>query len=150
MDGDHTLTQCYAATEDVLHGLFKQLEQQNVSMESIILKTNMILPGVTCEPQASYRDISEATLKCLRQHVPAGVGGIAFLSGGQSPPLASARLNDIEIHYQQSFLPWPMSFLFARYSTTGVITLAWASQQYVCRSTCTFSSRTMRSSGTAR
>jgi fructose-bisphosphate aldolase, class I len=114
MDGDHTLTQCYAATEKVLHGLFQQLEQQNVNLQTLILKPNMILPGLTCEPQASYKEISEATLKCLRQNVPVAVGGIAFLSGGQSPQLASARLNDMEIHFQKSFLSWPISFSFAR------------------------------------
>lgn len=114
MEGDHTLAQCYDATEQVLHCLFQQFERQNVMLENIILKPNMILPGLTCEMQASYKDISQATLKCLRQNVPAAVGGIAFLSGGQSPKLASARLNDIEIHAQKSFLPWPISFSFAR------------------------------------
>jgi len=114
MDGDHTLAQCYVATEQVLHSLFQQFEQQNILLENIILKPNMILPALACEPQASYKEISEATLKCLRENVPAAVGGIAFLSGGQSPQLASARLNDIEIHCQKSLLPWPISFSFAR------------------------------------
>lgn len=114
MEGDHTLAQCYGATERVLHSLFQQLERQKVRLEWIILKPNMILPGLTCVPQAKDKEISEATLKCLRQNVPARVGGIAFLSGGQTPQLASARLNTMEIHYQKSFLPWPISFSFAR------------------------------------
>jgi fructose-bisphosphate aldolase class I len=114
MQGEHTLAQSYDATAQVLHGLFKQLEQQNVRLEHIILKPNMILPGLDNEHQSSYKQIGQATLKCLHQHVPSAVGGVAFLSGGQSPQLASARLNEIEIHFKHSFLPWPIGFSFAR------------------------------------
>jgi fructose-bisphosphate aldolase class I len=114
MDGDHTLAHCYNATEQVLERLFEHLEQQNVRLDCLILKPNMILPGLTCEHQPSLKDVSEATLRCLRLNVPSAMGGIAFLSGGQSPQLASARLNDMAIHFQQSLLAWPISFSFAR------------------------------------
>ena len=114
MEGEHTLTQCYTATEQVLHGLFQQLTYQDIRLEWIILKPNMILSGLTCEPQASQKEISDATLKCLRLLVPATVGGIAFLSGGQNPQLATSRLNELEKLCQHSLLPWPISFSFAR------------------------------------
>lgn len=114
MDGDHTLAQCYAATEQVLHDVFRQLEGQDISLEGIILKPNMILPGLQSKLQVNYQEISKATLKCLLQNVPASVGGIAFLSGGQSPQLASARLNNIIQLCQNSVLPWPIGFSFAR------------------------------------
>lgn len=114
MDGNHTLARCYTATEQVLQCVFQQLERYKVNLGGIILKPNMILPGLTHTPQASNKEIGIATLNCLRQNVPAGVGGIAFLSGGQSPQLASARLNQIEIMRQKSFLPWPISFSFGR------------------------------------
>jgi fructose-bisphosphate aldolase class I len=45
--------------------------------------------------------------------VPAAVPGIAFLSGGQSPELASARLNAMNVRFQ-SRLPWALAFSFAR------------------------------------
>jgi len=45
--------------------------------------------------------------------VPAAVPGIAFLSGGQSGELASARLNAMNIRFK-SRLPWALAFSFAR------------------------------------
>ena len=45
--------------------------------------------------------------------MPAAVGGIAFLSGGQSAPDASARLNAMHVRHGRQ-LPWPLAFSFAR------------------------------------
>ena len=47
------------------------------------------------------------------QAVPAAVPGIAFLSGGQSAELASARLNAMNVRFK-SKLPWELSFSFGR------------------------------------
>ena len=44
---------------------------------------------------------------------PAAVPGIAFLSGGQSGDLASARLNAMNDRFK-SKLPWALAFSFAR------------------------------------
>jgi fructose-bisphosphate aldolase class I len=45
--------------------------------------------------------------------VPAAIPAIAFLSGGQSPELASARLNAMNLRFK-SRLPWALAFSFAR------------------------------------
>jgi fructose-bisphosphate aldolase class I len=45
--------------------------------------------------------------------VPAAIPGIAFLSGGQSGELASARLNAMNVRFK-SRLPWAVAFSFAR------------------------------------
>jgi fructose-bisphosphate aldolase class I len=60
--------------------------------------------------------VAAATVKCLLRTVPAAVAGIAFLSGGQSAELASARLNAMNLIAQSSTsrLPWPLVFSFAR------------------------------------
>ena len=52
-------------------------------------------------------------VKCLLRAVPAAVPGIAFLSGGQSGELASARLNAMNVRFM-SRLPWALAFSFAR------------------------------------
>jgi fructose-bisphosphate aldolase, class I len=54
-----------------------------------------------------------ATVNCLLRAVPAAVPGIAFLSGGQSSALASARLNAMNVRFR-SRLPWALAFSFAR------------------------------------
>jgi fructose-bisphosphate aldolase class I len=60
--------------------------------------------------------VARATLACLRRIVPAAVAGIAFLSGGQSPELASARLNAMNLEHENSGgrSPWPLAFSFGR------------------------------------
>ena len=113
MIGNHTLERCFEVTEDVLHAVFLQLYKQDVLLEGIILKPNMILPGLTCLDQASVADVADATVKCLLRTVPAAVPGIAFLSGGQTSELASARLNAMNLRFR-SQLPWELAFSFAR------------------------------------
>jgi fructose-bisphosphate aldolase, class I len=61
-------------------------------LEGLILKSNMVLPGLTCPYQETVNGVAAATVQCLHEVVPAPYG-IAFLSGGQSGELASARLN---------------------------------------------------------
>ena len=84
MDGDHTLEQCRATTEEVLRTVFNQLNSQRVLLEGMILKPNMVLPGLTCPKQESVDEVANITVKSLWRTVPAAVPGIAFLSGGQS------------------------------------------------------------------
>lgn len=113
MDGDHDLARCFAVTEEVLRAVFAQLYAQRVLLEGVILKPNMVLPGRSAGEQASVDEVADATVKCLLQAVPAAVGGIAFLSGGQSGELAAARLNAMSVRFR-SRLPWPLAFSFAR------------------------------------
>ena len=113
MDGEHTLERCGEVTEDVLRTVFNQLYTQRVTLEGMLLKPNMVLPGLTCPRQETVDEVADATLKCLLRAVPAAVPGIAFLSGGQSGELASARLNAMNIRFQ-SRLPWALAFSFAR------------------------------------
>src|SRR5664280_378113 len=92
MDGEHTLDQCCEVTDKVLRTVFSELFAQRVMLEGMILKANMVLPGSACPKQESVDEVADATVKCLLRAVPAAVPGIAFLSGGQSAELASARL----------------------------------------------------------
>ncbi|MGA2725436.1 MAG: class I fructose-bisphosphate aldolase [Bryobacteraceae bacterium] len=113
MDGAHTMERCGEATEEVLRTVFNHLYIQGVTLEGMILKPNMVLPGLTCPKQEAVEEVADATVKCLLRAVPAAVPGIAFLSGGQSAELASARLNAMNVGFK-SRLPWALAFSFAR------------------------------------
>jgi len=113
MDGEHSLERCRKATEEALRNVFSQLNCQRVLLEGMILKPNMVLPGLSCPKQASVDEEADITVQSLLRTVPAAVPGIAFLSGGQSGELASARLNAMNIRFK-SRLPWALAFSFAR------------------------------------
>jgi fructose-bisphosphate aldolase class I len=116
MDGPQTLERCRAITEETLICVFDQLRAQNVMLEGMILKPNMVLPGLTCPTQATVEEVAAVTVQCLLRTVPAAVPGIAFLSGGQSAQLATARLNAMNViaKSQASRVPWTLAFSFAR------------------------------------
>ena len=113
MDGDHTLRRCDEVTEELLRTVFHELYTQRVMLEGMLLKPNMILPGLNCSQQESVDDVADATVNCFLRSVPAAVPGIAFLSGGQAAELASARLNAMNVRFEAR-MPWALAFSFSR------------------------------------
>jgi fructose-bisphosphate aldolase class I len=113
MDGDHSMERCEEVTTDVLRIVFEKLSEQRVMLEGMLLKPNMVVPGLKCPHQESIEEVADATVRCLLRTVPAAVPGIAFLSGGQSGELAAARLNAMNGRFK-SRLPWALAFSFAR------------------------------------
>jgi fructose-bisphosphate aldolase class I len=116
MAGEHTMERCREVTEETLHSVFNHLFTQRVMLEGMILKPNMVLPGLACGTQENVDVVAAATVKCLLRVVPAAVPGIAFLSGGQSGEQASARLNAMNVMAKSitERLPWSLAFSFAR------------------------------------
>src|SRR6266498_1501676 len=111
MDGDHTIERSFDVTSRTLHAVFTELRDQRVVPEDMLLKPNMVLSGYECPEQAGNQEVSEATIKCFRRHVPAAVPGIVFLSGGQSDEDATARLNAMNAIGPH---PWELSFSYGR------------------------------------
>jgi fructose-bisphosphate aldolase class I len=113
MDGEHTLEQCCVVTDEVLRTVFGELFAQRVMLEGIVLKPNMVLPGMAYTSQPTLDEVADATVNCFLRAVPAAVPAIAFLSGGQPAELASARLNAMNVRFK-SRMPWALAFSFAR------------------------------------
>ena len=112
MDGNHDINRCYDVTCQALDVLFDQLSYQNVMLEGIVLKPNMVISGLKCSQQASIEEVADLTVKCFKEYVPKEVGGIAFLSGGQSSDVATNHLNQMNKKY--SDLPWNLTFSYGR------------------------------------
>jgi fructose-bisphosphate aldolase class I len=127
MEGSHDLQQCLDVTMRVQHAVFNELHTQRIRVECLLLKPNMILPGSTCPNQSTLEDIAQSTIHCLLRSVPAAVPGIAFLSGGQSGELASARLNQMHLDFAGR-LPWALTFSFARAIQNPALEI-WAGQK---------------------
>ena len=113
MDGEHTLEECCEVTGEMLRTAFSELFAQRVVLEGMVLKPNMVLPGMSSSSQPTLDEVADATVNCFLRAVPAAVPAIAFLSGGQPAELASARLNAMNVRFK-SRLPWALAFSFAR------------------------------------
>jgi fructose-bisphosphate aldolase class I len=113
MDGEHTMERCFEVTERVLRTVFNQLYIQRVALEGMILKPNMVLPGKDCPRQNGVDQVADATVTCLLRAVPAAVPMVAFLSGGQSSELASARLNAMNLSFKTR-MPRALTFSYSR------------------------------------
>jgi fructose-bisphosphate aldolase class I len=111
MDGDHTGERCDEVTTTTLESVFFHLHAHRVSLEGMLLKPNMVIPGKTCDAKWSAKQIAAATVRCFQRTVPAAVPGIVFLSGGQTPQEATANLNAMNA---MGTHPWELSYSYGR------------------------------------
>jgi fructose-bisphosphate aldolase class I len=112
MDGDHTIDDCQIVSEEVLRTVFAELTVQEVELEGMLLKPNMVLSGTDCPEQAGVEEVAKRTVQTLKRAVPAAVPGIVFLSGGQSDEVATLHLN--AMNKLGESLPWQLSFSYGR------------------------------------
>jgi fructose-bisphosphate aldolase class I len=114
IDGDYDIETGFRVTEAAQHEVFDRLARCRVSLEHMVLKPNMVLPGKDSPKPAGPEEVADMTLTCLKRTVPAAVPGIAFLSGGQSDAAATANLNAINLGAKGMNVPWRLTFSYSR------------------------------------
>lgn len=116
MDGAHTFETDKEITEKVLSKVFAALSECKVDISGIILKPNMITAGKDNPNQASSEESAQETLNVLQKTVHKNVPGIAFLSGGQTPDLATQNLNEINKikNKNPEKYPWRLTASYGR------------------------------------
>lgn len=112
-EGDHDIETCGAVSTLVYSAVMNALHKHSVLFEGILLKPNMITPGIKSHKKASFQEIAEKTLETLYRTIPPAVPGIMFLSGGQSEEDASSNLNAIN-QINKGKGPWVLSFSYGR------------------------------------
>ncbi len=110
MSGDHGIERCAGVTRRVLAEVFTQLRIARVELTAMVLKPSMVLPGDRA-PAVPPVEVAAATVACMVDTVPASVPGVAFLSGGQAPQVATAHLDAIA---RLGPHPWAVTFSFGR------------------------------------
>jgi fructose-bisphosphate aldolase class I len=110
-DGYFTIERCAEVTAKILDELFLKLKVYNIDLAGCILKVNMILGGKKLEWQTPPEEVGKWTAEVLREHVPEGLAGAVFLSGGQSPEQATENLREI---IKQGPFPWNVTYSYAR------------------------------------
>lgn len=111
IDGDHSIEHAAETSEVILHEVFKALFLHQVALEAIILKPSMVTSGKAHAPFSTPEEVAEYTLSVFRNHVPAAVPSINFLSGGQTPEESVQNLNAMNKLGPQ---PWMLSFSYGR------------------------------------
>ncbi len=119
--GTHSLEVAEEVTTRALTTLFSVLKKYKVDLKGVILKSSMVLAGDAHKEQSSSDDVASATLRTFKLSVPREVGGIVFLSGGQTPKRATENLNAIAGFGKQ---PWPITFSYSRAIQEPVL-MAW-------------------------
>ncbi|MFI5953064.1 class I fructose-bisphosphate aldolase [Cryptosporangium sp. NPDC051539] len=120
--GAHGLRECADVTEWTLTAVFEELDRCGVDLAGIVLKPNMVTPGLD-GPPATASAVAEATLGLLGSFVPATVPGIAFLSGGHTNATACEYL--AEINALGTNAPWALTYSFGRALVSDALH-AWA------------------------
>jgi fructose-bisphosphate aldolase class I len=115
MDGNHSIETTATQTQRVLEALFKEMGDHHCLLEGALLKVNMCLDGSDFTgTKATPEEVAKYTLACLKRSVPAALGGIVFLSGGQSEEEATVNLNAINVLANKETAPWALTFSYGR------------------------------------
>lgn len=109
--GKHSIQKSYEVTKKVVTTLFETLKKYDIYLPGLILKTSMVINGNQNADEASAEEVADLTVKMLRESVPNEVGGVVFLSGGQTPVEATAHFDAIT---EKEPLPWELAFSYAR------------------------------------
>lgn len=110
-DGLYKIADNAKITSKILDTLFKKLAEKEVNLRACLLKVNMILAGKQLGADSSPEEVGEKTAAVLKDHVPAELAGVVFLSGGQTVDQATENLAAV---IKNGPFPWPVTFSFAR------------------------------------
>ncbi|PKB66606.1 MAG: fructose-bisphosphate aldolase [SAR202 cluster bacterium Io17-Chloro-G4] len=124
-DGDHSIEDCFEASEFTLHEVYRQLVEQKVFLEGTLLKPSMIITGGSASDRAKPQEVAKQSIDCFKRSVPAAVTGLVFLSGGEADDSVTSNLNAINQRAAEEGAPWELSFSFGR-SLQGEPLKAWA------------------------
>lgn len=125
LDGNHTIEDCERVVSHVYDILFQTMRAFRVHLPGTILKTSMVLPGKASGGPMNHDDVADRTVRALHDHVPAELGGVVFLSGGQTPTDAFINLNRIA---RRGPHPWGVTFSYSRALQDPVLK-AWAQER---------------------
>ena len=114
LEGNHSRLRSRKVIEESMTVLFDTLNEQCADISGVIVKTSMALSGSGTGRIDTPEEVAEDTLGALMATVPADVGGIVFLSGGQTPDQATENLRAISALAKKLKAPWPLTFSYAR------------------------------------
>ena len=126
MGGTHSYKKCRSVTHDILRMTWNQCETLGVHLPGVLLKPNMIVPGDLSGQPMKASVVAGETMLCFEEAVPIEVGGIVFLSGGQSDEDATRNLNTMNAGVTGGTY-WQLSYSYGRALQAAALK-AWAEE----------------------
>lgn len=130
-DGNHSIEQAESTITKTFDILFQTMRALRVHLPGAILKTSMVLPGKDSGTTMDHDEVATRTAQVLHKHVPEEMGGVVFLSGGQTPADAFINLNRIA---KKGPYPWGLTFSYSRALQDPVLK-AWAKDRKATQAT---------------
>lgn len=113
-DGEHLMHEAKEVLTNVLTHLFGELALYRVDLTGVILKTSMVLPGKKSLEKVTDEEVAKETAFVLRSCVPKNIGGVVFLSGGQTPVQATDDLSQIMKLGLDTAYGFPLTYSYSR------------------------------------
>lgn len=123
--GSYSIEETAFWSERVYSHVFRLLDEYKVLLEGILLKPNMVLPGLDV-PTPAPAEVAKYTVRTIQRTVPAAVPGIHFLSGGMSEEESTLNLQALQEEMPNS--PWALTFSYGRALQSATLK-AWGGQK---------------------
>jgi fructose-bisphosphate aldolase class I len=136
LNGDHSLETSRVVTSKVVQAVFSKIKEKvdagKAYLPGIILKTSMVIQGDQYSDESTAEEVANATVRMLKESVPENIGGVVFLSGGQTAVEATTHLDAIveegesdDNLMKKGTLPFEIAFSYAR-ALQGSAARIWA------------------------
>ncbi|HET6986445.1 MAG TPA: class I fructose-bisphosphate aldolase [Kribbella sp.] len=109
--GASSITVNQAVTTNALLALRAELDRTGVDPSRLLLRINMVMPGLSNPVPADSEQVARLTVALLEKGVPAQTPGVLLLSGGQPLDQACSHLEAIAADAGQ---PWRVTYGFSR------------------------------------
>jgi len=109
--GNHSVDDAEKVTAQTITKVFEKMRQYQVFNSGLILKTSMVISGDANPKESSAEEVADRTVRILRENVPEDVGGVVFLSGGQTPIEATTHFDAI---VEKGDFSFEIAFSYAR------------------------------------
>lgn len=110
-DGTHDAARCEEVMEKVYDALFAALREEGAHLPGAVLKTAMVLPGKESGIAIDAADVAERTARVFLGHIPKELGGVVFLSGGQT---SDDAMRNLAVIAAKGPYPWGITFSYSR------------------------------------
>jgi malate synthase len=112
--GTYSIEEAQEVARRVYTVLIAKMREKGVYFPGVILKLSMIIGTKDSKLNVTPEKVGAMTVETFMDVIPADIGGIVFLSGGQTHDQATRNLNEIAKQAKALDAPWQLGASFSR------------------------------------